>query len=292
MIKKRILFIVNPISGGRSKHKLEMLLRQHWNKEDVEYTISYTQFPKHAGQIAKREHPLFDLIIAVGGDGTINEIAQALQSTTTPLAIIPMGSGNGLARHLKIPLNPQKALQSLNESNLSKLDTATLNGHFFVSIAGIGFDSTVAAEFDKTKGRGFINYARISLQKFFRAKENEYELTLDGSIYTRKAFMITFANSNQFGYNTRISPKADSSDSYLDVCIVRKPKAYEIPKFLFQLWTGNADRSKLVEIIRARKISLIQSDNEYANIDGESIKVGKKIEVELKRANLEVLVPF
>jgi YegS/Rv2252/BmrU family lipid kinase len=290
MTKRRILFIVNPISGGRKKHQLKALLDRQFSHEEIEYSISYSEYPKHAGILAE-EGSDFDLIVGVGGDGTINEIAQKTSESNTPLAIIPMGSGNGLARHLKIPLKMSKALKLLSHHNLVKLDTATLNGHFFVSIAGLGFDSIVAAEFVKTRGRGFVNYARIAMQKFFQSKEKEYEMVLDGKSYTRKAFMITFANSNQFGYNTIISPHADCRDSYLDVCIVRKPKIVEIPGFLIALWTGKADRSKHVEIIKARKISLKQSDSEYANVDGESIKVGHQIEVNLKSANLDVLLP-
>jgi YegS/Rv2252/BmrU family lipid kinase len=291
MTKKRILFIINPISGGKSKRKIESLLKSDWSDDEVEQIISYSEFPKHASELAKDKLSEVDLIIGVGGDGTINEIAQVLRSTNTPLGIIPMGSGNGLARHLKISLNPQKALKGLKEAKLSKVDTATLNGHFFVSIAGVGFDSIVAAEFSKSKGRGFIRYAQISIQKFFSYKEQDYALVIDGKSLERRAFMIVFANSNQFGYNTILAPNADCRDSYLDVCIVKKPKLFEIPKLLFQLWTGKADRSKHIETIRARTISLVQTENKYANIDGESVKVGQAIEVELKQGDLDILTP-
>lgn len=290
MTKQRILFIINPISGGKKKSQVEKLVDQQFNREEVECRISYTEHPKHAAILAE-EGKKFDLVVGVGGDGTINEIAQKMCLSNTPLVIIPMGSGNGLARHLKIPLQPKKALGIIKNHRRAKLDTATLNGHFFVSIAGLGFDSSVAAEFVKSRRRGFVNYARIALQKFLTTKEKDYEMTLDGKKYKRKAFMITFANSNQFGYNTLIAPNADCTDSYLDVCIVRKPNIIEIPGLLFKLWTGKADRSKHIEIIKARKISITQPDSEYANVDGESIKVGHQVEVNLKPANLDVLLP-
>lgn len=291
MNKKRVLFIVNPISGGKSKVKIESVIQQNLDLNKVDFEIIYTDFSSHAEEIVKEKKSDFDLIVAVGGDGTINEIARKLSLYDTPLGIVPMGSGNGLARYLNISLKPERAIKELNYQKTKKLDTATLNGHFFVSIAGVGFDSLIASEFDKAKGRGFLTYARLTIKHYFLYKERKYKLTLDGKEYERKAFMVSFANSNQFGYNTRISPKADISDSLLDVCIVRKPNLFQIPRLLFQLWIGNADKSGQIEIIKAHKIQVQQKDNLYANIDGESVKVGNRIEIEIKNQNLEVIVP-
>lgn len=289
MNKKKILFIINPISGIKSKKSLASVIDQYLETYIVE--LVFSEYPKHAEQIAKDKARDFDLIVAVGGDGSINEIAKQISMLNKPLAIIPMGSGNGLARHLNIPLQLDKAVRLLREGSKQHVDTAKLNGHFFISIAGIGFDSLVAAEYAKTKNRGFITYSRIAIQQFFSYQEKEYDLFLDGKSYNKKAFMISFANSSQFGYNTRISPNADCSDSYLDVCIVRKPKIYQLPKLLYQLWTRKADRSKLIEIIKAKKVSLNQNADQYANIDGESIQVGNQIDIEVNENNLEVLVP-
>ena len=291
MTRKKLLFIINPISGIKSKKSIETIIKDNVDFKKYEIEIVFSNYPKHAEKLSKERGLEFDLIVAVGGDGSINEIAKEISRVNKPLAIIPMGSGNGLARHLNIPLDVKKAVQTLGDGRLKYVDTAKLNGHFFISIAGIGFDSEVAAEYANTKSRGFITYARIAIQKYFKYKEASYDIILDNKEYKRKAFMISFANSSQFGYNTRISPKADCSDSYLDVCIVKKPKVYQIPKLLYQLWTRNADKSKHIEIIKAQKISLKQSDNEFANIDGESIQVGNFIEIDLKERDLEVMVP-
>lgn len=291
MSKKRYLFIVNPISGRKSKSNLESIIDGYLNSDQIQHEIIYTDYPGHASQIVSDKMEYFDAIVAVGGDGTVNEIASKLGNKKKPLAIVPMGSGNGLARHLKISLSPPNAVKALNKPKLKSLDTATLNGHFFISIAGIGFDSLIAAEFDKAKGRGFLTYARLVVKEYFNYKEHNYLLQLDGNEHKTKAFMIVFANSDQFGYNTRIAPEADICDSYLDVCIVRKPTLFQLPFLLWQVWTGKANRSKFIETIKAQHIKVNQGDYHYANIDGESVKVGADIEIKVKNKDLEVILP-
>jgi len=291
MNKRKLLFIINPISGGKSKEKLESLISENLDRQLFEYKLLYTQYSGHAQEILKEQATLFDVIIAVGGDGTINEIAEFLSRINIPMAMIPMGSGNGLARHLGIPLKPEKSIQALNHSEILEIDTASLNGHFFVSIAGVGFDSLIAAEFEKAKGRGFINYARLSTKEYFAYKEENYQIILDGKKIERQAAMVSFANSNQFGYNTKIAPQANLSDGLLDVCILKKPNIVQMPGLMKQIWTGRADKSFLIEIITAKHIILQPNKNSFANIDGESIKVGERIEVLLKPKSLQLFIP-
>ena len=291
MGKKKFLFIVNPVSGKKSKKGLENLIETYVDNANIHYEINYTDFPAHADKIVQEKINDFDVFVAVGGDGTINEIARSLSTESSPLGIIPMGSGNGLARHLKIPLNTKKALVSLNKSIPKALDTASINNHFFMSIAGVGFDSLIASSFAKAKRRGFLSYAELTIKEFFKYKEQNYILNLDGEKLERKAFMISFANSNQFGYNVKISPNADLEDALLDVCIVRKPTVINIPKMLWQLWNGKAYQSKYIEIIKAKNIKVYQKDQEYANVDGESIKVGHDISIAIHAGNLTVLTP-
>ncbi len=291
MSRKRYLFIVNPISGGKSKSHLKATIQEKLHPKGIDFEVIYTEFPLHAGKIAQDRMDDFDVIVAVGGDGTINDIAAKLGNKKSALAIVPMGSGNGLARHLNISLSPEKAISSIDQLKLKEIDSALLNGHFFVSIAGIGFDSLIAAEFEKAAGRGFVTYARLVIREYFNYKEKNYSLNLDGKTHERKAFMIIFANSNQFGYNTRIAPEADISDSLLDVCIVRKPSLLALPYLLWQVWTGKANRSKQIEIIRAQKISVNQGSHSFANIDGESVEVGNQIDIQVKNKDLLVMAP-
>jgi len=291
MIKKKLLFIINPISGGKSKSKMKDLIQNHLNHDIFDYQIVFTGYAGHAREIIKKQAGDFNVIIAVGGDGTINEIAESLVKKDIPLGIIPMGSGNGLARHLGIPLKPINAIQAINYSEIIEIDTAVLNDYFFVSIAGVGFDSLIAAEFEKAKGRGFINYARLSTQEYFAYPEQNYQIILDGKKIERQAALVTFANSNQFGYNTKIAPHADLSDGLLDVCILKKPNLIQMPLLMKQIWSGEADKSFLLEIIHAKHIILEPNKNTYANVDGESIRVGERVEVILKPNSLKLFIP-
>ena len=287
----KLLFIINPISGGKSKSKMDEIIQAQSDIDNFDYEVHYTQYQFHAKEIVKEIAEEFDAVIAVGGDGTINEVAKSLSEKDIPLGIIPMGSGNGLARYLGIPLKPKKAMEAIQNSSVKEIDTATLNGHFFVSIAGLGFDSLIAAEFEKINGRGFVNYAKLSSKEYFSFKEEKYQLIIDGKKIERQAALVTFANSNQFGMNTIISPHADISDGFLDVCILKKPKLLQMPLLMQQIYTGKADKSSLLEIIKAKHIIIEPNENGYANVDGESIEVGTRVEVLLKAKSLKILIP-
>lgn len=290
-MKKRILFIINPISGGRNKEAISHLIQTHLDSDLFDYEILKTDYVGHAAELAKDFKNEKDIIIAVGGDGTINEIAQELKDSSCCLGIIPQGSGNGLARHLGISINPGKAIKAINNSQEDCIDTAELNGHFFVSIAGIGFDSLIAEMFAHSKHRGFVGYASLSTKEFFKYKEQSYKMVIDGQHIERDAFLIALANSNQFGYDTKISPLADIQDGLLDVCILNKPRWDQMPLGFYQLWSSKAHQSNLLEIIKGKEISIRPNKNEYANVDGESIKVGTEIRIRINAQSLKVWVP-
>jgi len=291
MTSKKVLFIVNPISGGRSKKGIQEVIIKEMKASAIEFKIVFTESTGHASLLVNEYKSSYDVFVAVGGDGTINEVAKEIKGSDKVLAVIPLGSGNGLARFLEIPLNPKKAIKALLSSKLKSIDSASLNGNFFVSIAGLGFDSLIAGKFENTKGRGFLNYAHLSLKEYFNYSEKKYTMFFEGKKETRSAFMISFANSDQFGYNTRIAPLSDICDGLLEVCIIRKPSLIQVPLLLWQMWTRKADRSKLIERIKTNEIRLSQSEIKFANIDGESIEVKNEIEVILSPGNLKVLVP-
>ncbi len=291
MNKKELLFIINPISGGRSKARMERIINLNLNAVKFNYQITYTKYAQHGQKIVEERADDFDAVIAVGGDGTINEIAQSLSLKNIPMGIVPMGSGNGLARHLGIPLTIEKAIALINNFHIKTIDTATLNGHFFASIAGIGFDSLIAADFDKADGRGFINYARLTTKEYFAFKEQDYQITIDGKTLERKAALVTFANSNQFGFETKIAPNAIIDDGLIDVCIMKKPKIFQMPLLMTQIWSSSAHKSELIEIVKGKHILVAPNKFLYANIDGESVKVGEKVEVLVNHKNLKILIP-
>lgn len=291
MNKEKLLFLINPISGGKSKKRIVVAIEQYLDHAQFDYELITTGYAGHAAVILEERMDVEETVIAVGGDGTVNEIAKVLTGTKKAMGIIPQGSGNGLARHLNIPLNPVKAIQQLNHSVITPIDTAYLNGHFFVSIAGVGFDSLIAQKFASSSSRGFFGYASLVLKEYFRYREQDYLLKLDGQEVQKKAAFISFANSNQFGYNTVIAPHAHIADGLLDVCIMRKPRLFQIPFILFKVWTKRAHQSKLLEIIRAKSIVLQPNLLQYANVDGESVEVGESLEVSLKPKSLYLKLP-
>ena len=293
-MKKNILSIINPISGSKPsvKEKIEDLIDNILDKEKYNYKIKKTKRAKHAIEISKNAvNEGFDIVVAVGGDGSINEVAQSIINTDVILGIIPLGSGNGLARHLNIPLKPENAIKLINQLNVKKIDTATFNDNVFVSIAGIGFDALVAKKFAKMKRRGFSSYLKIITREYPFYKPLDYEINIDGKQIQRNALFINFANSDQFGYDTTIAPKAKIDDGLIDVCIVKKAPWIEIPILAHLLYWKQIDKSKFLEIIKAKNITIKQKRKSTVNIDGEPVKLGKELEIKINPLSLKVIVP-
>lgn len=293
MAKKRILFIINPVSGKRRLINIAEIIRNELDEEKFESLIHFTESAGHASILSKEAvENKTDIIVAVGGDGTINEIASQMIGSESVLGIIPGGSGNGLARHLSIPLVPEKAIQLIFNGAISKIDTGTVNEKAFVSIAGIGFDALVAKLFAENKRRGFLTYLSLIAQQFSGYREKKYTLEFEhGEPITTRALFISFANSNQFGYNTTISPNAQLNDGLLDVCIVTKPKFIDLPGILNLLLLKKINQSPFVQIKQAKKIIIKRSKNRYVNIDGEACKLKKNLKVEVKPLSLNVIMP-
>jgi len=291
--KKSILFIINPISGKKKKQDISKQIIARLNSSRFEIDIKTTDSAGHARKISREAVELkVDVIVAVGGDGTINEVASEMINSDAILGIIPGGSGNGLARHLGIPHSVPKALQLINECHSTKIDTATINDVPFISIAGIGFDALIAKEFARSQQRGFITYFNIITQQFIKYKPKKYHLFFDDQppLNTR-AFFISFANSNQFGYNTTIAPNAKLNDGKLDVCIVKKPELFEIPGIANLLLLKRIDRSEYVRIIQSTGLTVKRKKNKVVNIDGEPIKADKTLRVKINPMSLNVIIP-
>jgi YegS/Rv2252/BmrU family lipid kinase len=207
------------------------------------------------------------------------------------MGIIPAGSGNGLAHHLGIPIKIKDAVEVLNRQKIERIDTCLADDVFFVSIAGIGFDAKVARQFAKTRKRGWKTYAWIVLKEYASYKPGKYTLTLDGKEKKVKAFFISFANSSQFGYNTRIAPSASIVDGKIDVCIVEKPPVTAFPGIVHMMFRQRIHHSKYLETCQAADIIVERKQGNSVNIDGEPIKMGKKIHFSISPASLKVIVP-
>lgn len=293
-MKERIIFIVNPISGHHDKSKFPAIVESLIDKNKYDYTIAFTEYGGHAKELtANAIADGFDDIAAVGGDGTINEVATTMIGSEQTFAIVPYGSGNGLARHLHLPLRPDKIItEIINKGIKSKIDTAKVNDVPYISIAGVGFDALIADYFARDPNRGFRTYVKFITEEYLRFKESDYTLILDDNeTIDCKAMFIAFANSNQFGFNAKVSPHASLNDGLLDVCIFKKPNLLEVGFVAERLMTNRIDKTNFISIHKASKIKVIREKDEVVNIDGEAVMMDKDITVEVNKLSLNILLP-
>ncbi|MCU0352216.1 MAG: diacylglycerol kinase family lipid kinase [Cytophagales bacterium] len=287
----KIVFIVNPRAGTGSKARIEDLIGRHIDKSAVAYDIKHTQAPGHATELAAeavRHHA--DCAVAVGGDGTMNETASALINTQTALGIIPLGSGNGLARHLGIPLNTAKAIQRLNQPTQKTIDSCTLNGRPFFCVAGTGFDAYIGLKFGEQKTRGFQTYVKTTLTEFFSYKPSHYKITLNGRTFESEAFLVSFANAGQYGNNAYISPEADIADGLVDVCLMRPfPSPMAVPLGV-QLFGKTLHLSPYLKVMPAKTVIVERPEAAPVHIDGEPMMMEARLEVGIRPASLRVFV--
>jgi len=289
--KTKILFVINPISGGKKKNNLPDLIARYLDQERYEAEYVFTERVGHASQLTQAAiNAAVEVVVAVGGDGTINEVAGQLIGSTCSLAIIPSGSGNGLARFLKIPLKVQKAVALINKAKIIQIDSAVLNGHKFVNMAGVGFDAQLSAVFADNKGRGFSGYLQQGIKVIFGYKAQTYQLEIDGKVQNIKAFAISLANSSQYGNNVYISPKSSLTDGLIDVCIIHPITFFKLLLLSFQMLTKRTDRSSLVTIIRGQQIKISRQTEGPVHLDGEPLNMGKELSINMVPASLRVMV--
>ncbi|MNK10088.1 Lipid kinase YegS [compost metagenome] len=288
--KSNILFIINPISGGKKKSSLPSLIDQHLDKEKFAPIYAFTEYVGHASELAEEaEKKNYDVIVAVGGDGTINEVASKLVHSDKILAIIPFGSGNGLARFLNIPLSSKKAIELINLGKPQVIDTAELNGKKFFNMAGMGFDAHLSSVFAGNKKRGLKSYVELGFKEITTYKAQPYHIEIDGVSYDKDAFAISIANSSQYGNNVYISPKSSLTDGYLDVCIIHPISLMKLPILAFQMITAKTHQSSLVKIIRGKHIKIERNAPDAVHLDGEPLQLGEKLEIKIVPASLRIL---
>lgn len=289
--KQNICFIINPISGIGRQKTVERLIADFLDTTVFQHTIAYTQAPKHATELARRAATNgFDIVVAVGGDGSVNEVARGLIGSNTAMAILPAGSGNGLARHLHIPVNLKKALLLLQKGAQKKIDTIQFNDEQFVNIAGVGFDAHIGWEFSKFGKRGLSSYIKVILRELSALKTQPFELTLDGKVHPTEAYLIGFANGSQWGNNAYIAPLADITDGIMDVVVVKKFPL--IMGFLigYKLFNKKLHTSASVDVFKAKEVILKQK-GKIAHIDGEPLEIGQTITIKVNPLSLNVIVP-
>lgn len=292
---KNIAFIINPISGAKetqnAKRKLPKLIMQTLDMEQWLPNIVFTEYAGHATELAHQYARMgFDAVVAVGGDGTVNEVARGLKDTKTALGILPMGSGNGFARHLNIPIRPQKALEMINHSEPINVDYGLANGRLFVSTCGTGFDAVVADNFAGSNKRGFMTYLQNTLKVAFSYQPQTYHIVGDGLDVTHKAFLITFANANQWGYEAMIAPKASVQDGKMDIMLMSSHAILGSASLALRLFTGSINNSYFMDTIRAKEITLEREEVAPFHIDGDPVEMDKDIHIKIVADGLKVLV--
>ena len=291
--KKHITFIVNPISGTQEKEQIIALINEYLDIDKYTFQIIYTQYAGHAEKIASQcaEDSHF-AVVAVGGDGTVNEVARALTHTHTALGIIPCGSGNGLARHLQISMQPRKAIEAINEGIIERIDYGTINRRKFFCTCGVGFDAFVSLKFAEAGKRGLNTYIEQSLNASLNYKPETYKLTIDGNeteIY--QAFLIACGNAAQYGNNAYIAPKATLTDGLLDVTILNPFTPLDVPSLALQLFTKTIDQNSHIKTFRCKTISIRREKPGVVHYDGDPVMMGANLKVKIHHAGLHVIVP-
>ena len=291
MIKKKILFIINPISGAVKKAGIPDLVTEFIDEERFESEIYFSNYRGDAGREAlEAMERKMDAVIAVGGDGTINEIASSLTGSDTALGIIPLGSGNGLARHLGIPINSRLAVQQLNRNKLTLIDTAYVNEHPFFNVAGIGFDAYVGYLFANIPGRGFKSYAKATWKALMTFKPFKVKIQSDNASYDGEVFLLSFANSTQFGNNCYINPDGIIHDGKIEIVLLRPFPALVTPIILWRLFARKIKGSKYVETFSVNAAVIETESPMHVQVDGDVLGKMQKVTLRVEQEALRVFI--
>ena len=288
----QVQFILNPISGTKEKSEIPQLIEEHLDKTLYDYTIRYTEYAGHAREIAEEAaREGIDIVVAVGGDGTVNEVGCGLAGTTTALGILPCGSGNGLARHLNIPVSIKGSLDILNHNCIKTLDYCTINGRPFFCTCGMGFDAAVSYKFSNEGTRGFITYIKTTLTEYFKYKPQEYLIDIDGAKLRERAFVIACCNAAQYGNNAYIAPRATMQDGLIDVTVMHPFNALQSPILGARLFLKQLGHDHHVSIYRGKRVVIERDHDDVVHIDGDPMTLPARLAIEIVHHGINILVP-
>ena len=288
--KKEIVFIVNPISGTHSKDEVPSLIEENLEKDHFDYQICFTEYAGHAAEIAKAcAERQTDIVVAVGGDGTVNEVARSLTHSFTALGIIPCGSGNGLARHLCIPLDTKKAIQIINACKIETFDYGMINELPFFCTCGMGFDAFISLKFAEAGKRGPITYVENVLKEGLKYKPETYEVSDDTGKKRYKAFLIACANASQYGNNAYIAPGATMKDGEMDIIIMEPFDALEAPQIAADLFMKTITNNSKIKTFRTKSLHIKRKGPGAIHYDGDPIMTGEEIEVHIEHEGIRIL---
>jgi YegS/Rv2252/BmrU family lipid kinase len=284
----KALFIVNERSGRRRTDDVADVIR----RGSFEYEIARSHAASDLDSLVDHaEAAGFDVVVAVGGDGTVHETARRLIGRGPALGILPTGSGNGFARHIGLPVDPAAALAACGTGRIVTIDTATVNGRPFLGVMGIGFDAVVAERFATSTVRGLETYVREGLTAFARFQPEEYEITTRDGTSRSPAFVVAVANSGQYGNNARIAPLASLQDGLLDIVVVSDPGILQAPLLLARLFAGSFHRASAVRSMQSPEVRITRRAPGPAHLDGEPVSLGAELNVRVVPHSLRLLVP-
>ncbi|MDR1645411.1 MAG: diacylglycerol kinase family lipid kinase [Tannerellaceae bacterium] len=284
--------IINPISGRGSKRKIPKMIEEMARAKGYSLRISFTERPGHAGELARKAIDRgAKCILAVGGDGTVNEVATAMLHSNVALGIIPKGSGNGLARELHIPMDARRAIEVIDKENIITIDGCQANERVFFTTCGVGFDAAVSQKFAHEKRRGSLTYVKSTIEEYLCYKPEIYELFIGDRSIREEAFLVTCANASQYGNNAYIAPQANIRDGVMDITILSPFTPLDIPSLAFQLFTKRIDKNSKIKVIQASRLTILRSKEGLMHLDGEPVICGDRIDISVIPQALRVIAP-
>ena len=290
--KRKILAVINPISGTSNKEFMPETIARCIDPDKFDVVVRFTQHASHATLLTEEAiKEGFYGVIAVGGDGTINEVAAALRDSSTALGIIPCGSGNGLARHLGIPMNVEKALEIINLDNIEALDYCTANDRPFFCTCGVGFDAHVSQKFAEAKKRGPLSYIQKTLVEYLKYRCKTYSIEMNDRVVTEKAFVIACGNASQYGNNAFITPRASMHDGLIDVTVIHPFTPLDTAVLGVLLFTRHIDQDTNINTFRTSELSIHRPKPDVMHIDGEPIMMDADIHIKCHKAGIKIFLP-
>ncbi len=286
----KALFLVNVRSGVRRRRDVGELLRNQCRGSE-HVILACERKEDLDGIVSRAERENFEIVYAVGGDGTVHEVAKRLIGSKLVLGVIPTGSGNGFARHLGLTFDVRGSIDLCNSGTIVTIDTAEVNCNPFVGVMGLGLDAMIAHRFGGSEIRGLRTYVKEGLRAFASFQPEEYEITVDGGSERRKAVLVAVANSSQYGNNARIAPVASLQDGLLDVVIVDNLSMLSAPLLLTRLFNGTLHKTRRVTFMRGRSVTIQRAASGPAHLDGEPVTLEETLNVSVRPASLRVLLP-
>lgn len=290
--RKKLLAVINPISGTANKQYIPETITEVMDESKWDVMIRFTQCPGHATDLAKQAIKQgYYGVLAIGGDGTINEVAAALRDSDTALGIIPNGSGNGLARHLNIPIDVKRALEEINNDRIEQFDYCMANQHPFFCTCGVGFDAHVSAKFAESKKRGPMSYLKNTLVEYLRYRSEEYSIETSDQVLTERAFVIACGNASQYGNNAFITPNASMQDGLIDVTLIQPFTPLDTAVLGILLFTKHIDQDTNIQSFRTPSLTIHRPKAGVMHIDGEPMMMEADIEVKCIHNGIKIFLP-